>query len=342
MEGSRKSVVAGLTTILVIGTIIGLIAPKNLLLTPPYRSISAAIGYIYFMAWSISFYPQTFSNFKRQRTDGLSVDFCFLNVLGFGCYTAYNGSFFWSKTIEEEYKRRYPGAEILVQSNDLAFAIHALLMSSITLFQIVYYDGIRSVKLKKPILSAVILIFGICGIYPILIVVDSYRGKYDNDSMHTFNWLNYLYLLSYCKIFISLIKYIPQVILNYRRKSTVGWSIWNILLDFTGGVLSDLQLVLDCINLHDFRAITRNLAKFGLGWLSIIFDLIFLFQHYFLYNHRDNNDSSLDGDVTQGNQTEPLLPPAESDIADESMENASDQGEEESTFTAPQPEMIFV
>lgn len=103
-----------------------------------------------------------------------------------------------------------------------------------------------------------------------------------------------------------------------------------------------LQLVLDCINLHDFRAITRNLAKFGLGWLSIIFDLIFLFQHYFLYNHRDNNDSSLDGDVTQGNQTEPLLPPAESDIADESMENASDQGEEESTFTAPQPEMIFV
>jgi len=49
MEGSRKSVVAGLATILVIGTTIGLIAPKNLLLTPPYRSISAAIGYIYFM-----------------------------------------------------------------------------------------------------------------------------------------------------------------------------------------------------------------------------------------------------------------------------------------------------
>ena len=30
--------------------------------------------------------------------------------------------------------------------------------------------------------------------------------------------------------------------MNYRRKSTVGWSIGNILLDFTGGSLSILQV----------------------------------------------------------------------------------------------------
>lgn len=32
--------------------------------------------------------------------------------------------------------------------------------------------------------------------------------------------------------------------MNFRRKSTVGWSIGNVLLDFTGGALSLLQMFL--------------------------------------------------------------------------------------------------
>ena len=36
--------------------------------------------------------------------------------------------------------------------------------------------------------------------------------------------------------------------MNYRRKSTVGWSIGNILLDFTGGSLSILQMFLLAYN----------------------------------------------------------------------------------------------
>ena len=32
--------------------------------------------------------------------------------------------------------------------------------------------------------------------------------------------------------------------MNFRRKSTDGWSIGNVLLDFTGGLLSMLQMFL--------------------------------------------------------------------------------------------------
>ena len=35
-----------------------------------------------------------------------------------------------------------------------------------------------------------------------------------------------------------------KVYLNYKRKSTVGWSITNIMLDFTGGTFSILQDVI--------------------------------------------------------------------------------------------------
>lgn len=59
----------------------------------------------------------------------------------------------------------------------------------------------------------------------------------------TWQWIDYLYFLSFVKVGVSIVKYIPQVVLNYRRKSTSGWQIWNILLGFSGGTLSIVQLV---------------------------------------------------------------------------------------------------
>lgn len=40
--------------------------------------------------------------------------------------------------------------------------------------------------------------------------------------------------------------------MNYRRKSTVGWSIGNVLLDFVGGMLSMLQMMLNAYNYGKF------------------------------------------------------------------------------------------
>ena len=50
-KGSFFSVVGGLATILLAGTLLGLVASPNKSLSPSYRRISAAIGYTYFMAW---------------------------------------------------------------------------------------------------------------------------------------------------------------------------------------------------------------------------------------------------------------------------------------------------
>lgn len=36
--------------------------------------------------------------------------------------------------------------------------------------------------------------------------------------------------------------------MNYRRKSTEGWSIGNVLLDFTGGSFSLIQMFLEAFN----------------------------------------------------------------------------------------------
>ena len=39
----------------------------------------------------------------------------------------------------------------------------------------------------------------------------------------------------------------PQVYLNWKRKSTVGWSLENVMLDFTGGFFSFTQQFLDTV-----------------------------------------------------------------------------------------------
>ena len=39
-----------------------------------------------------------------------------------------------------------------------------------------------------------------------------------------------------------------QALMNFNRKSTEGWSIGNVLLDFTGGSLSLLQMFLLAYN----------------------------------------------------------------------------------------------
>ena len=51
------------------------------------------------------------------------------------------------------------------------------------------------------------------------------------------NW-GTIRMAGYCKAAITFIKYVPQVFLNWKRKSTVGWSLENVLLDFTGGMFS--------------------------------------------------------------------------------------------------------
>lgn len=97
------------------------------------------------------------------------------------------------------------------------------------------------------------------------------------------NFLNWLYLLSTVKVLITVLKFYPQVISNYNRKSTQGWNIYGTWLDLIGSVLSILQLVLDCRDQNDWNGIEGNFVKVALGLISGSYDVVFCVQHYLLY-----------------------------------------------------------
>lgn len=105
------------------------------------------------------------------------------------------------------------------------------------------------------------------------------------------------------KLVITIVKYVPQAWVNYKRKSTYGWSIGQILFDLSGGVLSLAQLLLDSSFQDDWSGVTGNPIKFLLSNVTIFFDLIFVVQHYILY--RDAEDDS--GKTQNPSDRTPLL-----------------------------------
>ena len=82
---------------------------------------------------------------------------------------------------------------------------------------------------------------------------------------------------------------------NWRRKSTKGWNIHNILLDFTGGFFSFGQNIVDTIRhqsviIHDDQSDALNIAKYALSFISIVFDIIFCIQHFILYRTPESEE----------------------------------------------------
>ncbi|CAD7085203.1 unnamed protein product [Hermetia illucens] len=234
--------------------------------------ISLVFGWVYFVAWSVSFYPQIYENFRRKSVVGLNFDFLALNIVGFAMYSVFNAGLFWNSDIQAEYFNRYPRGLNPVLINDIFFSFHAMFATLITIGQCFIYE--RAEQRVSTTARSLLSLF--CVVVIILAIL---------AGTNVLHWLDFLYGCSYVKLTITLIKYIPQAVMNYRRKSTVGWSIGNILLDFTGGMLSMLQMILNGYNYDDWDSIFGDPTKFGLGLFSVCFDIFFMLQHYVFYRH---------------------------------------------------------
>ncbi|KAM4548175.1 cystinosin isoform 1-T1 [Odontesthes bonariensis] len=232
--------------------------------------ISQVIGWIYFLAWSVSFYPQACENWKRKSVVGLNFDFLALNLTGFIAYSVFNIGLFWVPYIKEEFLKRNPNGINPVNANDVFFSLHAVLLCVIYIGQaLVYERGSQKVSWTALFLLLIGWAFALISLFLAI--------------AKQITWLDYLYYFSYIKLAVTIVKYVPQAYMNYRRQSTEGWSIGNVLLDFTGGTLSILQMIIQSYNNDEWMLIFGDPTKFGLGLFSVVFDILFMTQHYCLY-----------------------------------------------------------
>ena len=191
--------------------------------------------------------PQGHTASDMIRAVGLSADFTWINPLGFLALTIWSFGIYFSPIAREEYRQRHDGHDPQVSKSDLAFALHGLLLSSAGFIQVYYYTYFYR-RSKTPIFS----INQSSGeedpllperedpdlaitsqpttpslIFKLLIALAWVAGIGGGAfaGIGNFTFLDWLYLVSTIKLAISIIKFVPQVLLNWRLKSSEGFSV---------------------------------------------------------------------------------------------------------------------
>ncbi|KAI8093494.1 PQ loop repeat-domain-containing protein [Halteromyces radiatus] len=209
--------------------------------------LSELLGWSYFIAWSFSSYPQLYLNWQRKSVRGLSLDYLCYSILGFLSYTVFTLAFYFNQEIQDEYYKRH-NSENLVQFNDVAFAIHGLTMSLLLLYQTYIFKGN-----KRHLSSITAMVTWLTCMGGLLLWFAVHYGNSE--------WIHLMYYLSFVKLGSDALKFLPQIWLNYKRKSTLGWSVHLILLDTLGGICSIIQLVVDAYIAKDWSGISGDLAQ---------------------------------------------------------------------------------
>eukprot|EP00055_Hartaetosiga_balthica_P011010 m.48878 g.48878 ORF g.48878 m.48878 type:complete len:377 (-) comp7421_c0_seq1:267-1397(-) len=275
-RGESAMLIYGGIFLLAVGLIFGYATPipndlkeKNM----EIGRLSNVLGGIYFIAWSLSFYPQIYLNYRLKSTVGMSYDYQLYNIIGFTCYSLFNCMFFFSPIVQQTYRDHHGGKNNQVQASDVFFSVHALVLTIVTCIQIIMYErGTQKISLFCWIVSGLSVTIAV-----LFVILCAAYGK------SIFTWLNFYELIADIKLVVTVIKYIPQVYMNYKRKKTVGMNIHNFLLDLVGGLFSTTQLCMDAGLTNDWSAVTGDIAKFGLGSTAIVYDIIIIIQHYIIY-----------------------------------------------------------
>lgn len=170
----------------------------------------------------------------------------------------------------------------LIDKSDILFSMHSVFVYTITVGLFFYYPHKIQLSpwtiLYLSVQWFVFLYFGIKFIT---------TGKSFNLSFFGFKTsIGYFQTLGYFKMFSTLLKHPPQIYFNFKRKSTKGWSIEGMIMDFLGGLFSLIALLLE---LSINRKLHVNKAKLFLSVMSMIYDVTYMVQHYALYGDNQSN-----------------------------------------------------
>lgn len=241
------------------------------------KTISHIIGWIYTALWSFSNFPQIVTNVKRQSVAGFSSEFAALNTLGFTFYCIYV-IFGW------HFQHRWD----LVKSIDIQDLLFAAVcgLSVYILFVQTFILYRRTITGSIHIIYQFVM-FGLIlmALYNVALGLGDKLPWFSKESdAYAYSVIQFL---GFGKSFISFIKYVPQVYLNFLRKHTRGFSIGNVFMDLGGGTCSFLQMFINAYanpkedGSPDFSYINSNIPKLILSLESVFFDLIMITQYFY-------------------------------------------------------------
>ncbi|QSL66350.1 hypothetical protein MERGE_000728 [Pneumocystis wakefieldiae] len=240
------------------------------------ETLSGIFGAISIAFWAITIYPQLIENYKRKSGDSLSLNFLILWLIGDAFSLV--GSI-WGKLI----------------SVIIAVQVYFFLADLLLILQILYYrrkpslrSKVRLSTLKGATLSqffislTIVIIFGILG-WVITVLMGGIK-KPESEINGSVGFL----VLGYIGSFFYLLARIPQIIKNYKNKSTDGLSP----LFFAFTVLGNLTYLVSILLID----ISRKYILINLPWLLSSFGTLFMdfmiFAQFILYRRKIKSEDS--------------------------------------------------
>ncbi|KAG7022696.1 Cystinosin-like protein, partial [Cucurbita argyrosperma subsp. argyrosperma] len=245
----------------------------------PMEIIYQLLGWSALICWALASYPQIILNFWRKSVVGLSFDFVMLNFTKQSSYLIYNASLFFSATVQRQYFEKYGFDQMIpVALSDVFFPSHSILLIFIVSVQIFLFEcGDQKVSNSAVAIFAAVWVFAAACFF---------------IALPTHSWLWLVSMFNSIQVLMTVIKYSPQAFLNFTRKSTMGFSIHTVVLDFIGGVATLTQMSVQSIDQGSWVNFFGNIGKPLLASVSIVFDLIFFYQHFVLYRVKASKVSS--------------------------------------------------
>ena len=308
------------------------------------------VGWIYFLAWCLQFYPQAYLVWRTNDADGFSYDMVLLQNTASPALCLQNFLLYYVPELQREYETLHPHKPLPVKPNDLASNLHSVIASLLWVVLVLraHFTKRRREQRERRVETEGRLEeegqrggdeWGqsesppeeeeeeeqaneetlLLGDPPAVRVVSRNDHRRENTGKtpakkggfaprvtivgysfffgslaalgmgimlslgEILSWLNTVYLLGAIKVILNVIKYAPQVWVNFRLKTASGMAVGMILCDLVGATCLLLQMVFIAINNDDGASITGNPGKFGAGAIVFLYSLIFLIQKYVIY-----------------------------------------------------------
>ena len=236
------------------------------------RLLSISMGWIYFLSWAVIFYPQLYCNWKNKSVIGLNFDYMAIVLTDLSLYTVYNVGLYFSKDMQREYKIKHDTEVIPVKINDVLFSGHGVLICLVVIMQCkIYKSGGQTISRTCKLILGIIFLFLVV-VLAITLLTDALQ------------WIDLLTYMSFVKIF-TCTKYVPQIYMNFQRRSTSGFSVGSIFCDFNGGLFSMGQMIVDSYNFDDWSSFSGNPTKFIVGFFTLVGDIVIILQHFVCYKN---------------------------------------------------------
>lgn len=242
---------------------------------------------IFYLAWTIKFYPQICLNAWRKSTQGFSIDTCHISLMGYFCGALYSALTFFEVVIFDQ----VPERRIEVSQYQIAIMFNAVVCTAVQLAQEYYYDGFfqsrhleaNRTSRKTTILLYMYVFFNV--LYLALIGTHSSLATL-NIVVSANEWI--ISLVYAAVIFVS-IRWLPQCFKSRKEKSFDGVSLTSVVIENIGNVSLILSLLVnkeDSTGDKGTSAVLENfahqsvlavLAAFSLFWCNL---LIFQWYNY--------------------------------------------------------------